>query len=47
MKFRFETFDQGNDYVGEKAAQDEGYVAMLFNQLTRSWASGDTGYIEY
>lgn len=46
MKFRYETLQRGNDNVGEHAAQDDGYVGMLFNQLTRSWASGASGYIE-
>jgi hypothetical protein len=44
MKTRLETFQSGNDYVGEKAAEDKAWVSRLFNALTKDWESGATGY---
>jgi hypothetical protein len=44
MRFRFETLDRGNSYVGYEASQDEQWVSRLYRALTRSWASGVHGY---
>ncbi|MBW5824045.1 hypothetical protein H0I68_03065 [Yersinia kristensenii] len=37
MAMRYETFQQGNDYVGKNAAQDHGYVSRLLNTLLSEW----------
>jgi len=47
MRFRFETFERGNDYVGEAASQDEEHVDSLFDHLLESWQKGKTGYVDY
>jgi hypothetical protein len=45
-RFRYETFAAGNDYVGPKAAADEGYMDEMFGYITRDWQQGLTGYID-
>ena len=47
LKFRFETFDAGNGYVGPEAADDEAYINDLYKGLTNSWKLNRTGYIDY
>jgi|SRR5471032_2660748 len=37
MAVRYETFQQGNDYVGEQAAESVSYVSKLLNDLTTAW----------
>lgn len=44
MKFRLESFDRGNGYVGQHAAEDGPYVARLLGELTDAWVSGVDGY---
>jgi hypothetical protein len=40
MKLRYETFQQGNGYVGAEAVSDAKHVAELFNDLKTGWAGG-------
>lgn len=47
LRFRFETFDAGNDYVGINAANDLNYVQDTFNRLKKCWDEGRSGYIDY
>lgn len=47
LRFRFETFDAGNGYVGSNAANDSSYVAETYNALKKCWDQGETGYIDY
>ncbi|MCA1857440.1 hypothetical protein LE190_16120 [Massilia oculi] len=35
---RYETFVQGNGYVGEEAAADPAHIDRLYNSLIREWA---------
>lgn len=44
MKFRQETFQRGNDYVGPNAATDAAWVAKLFNELVYLWEKDFKGY---
>lgn len=44
MKFRLETCQQGNRYVGDAAAADRTWVDQLFGALEKNWTSGFTGY---
>lgn len=37
MAMRYETFQRGNDYVGEEAAKDEKHVARLLRDLITEW----------
>ncbi|CNK96636.1 MULTISPECIES: hypothetical protein [Yersinia] len=37
MAMRYETFQQGNDYVGKDAAGDTTHVSRLFNDLINEW----------
>ncbi len=46
-KFRYETLDAGNDYVGPNAAKDLAYVEKELNHLKRDWAKGAEGYIDF
>lgn len=47
VKFRLETFDWGNDYVGASAAQDDGWVRRVFVAVRDNWNQGTRGYIDY
>jgi hypothetical protein len=46
-KFRFETAQKGNGYVGKEAAKDKEYVKNELESLIEHWKSGETGYIDY
>ena len=37
MKMRYETFGQGNDYVGPAAAADDPLMDRLFQSLPKEW----------
>jgi hypothetical protein len=44
-KFRYETLDAGNGYVGPPAADDEEYIKRELDYLKRDWAGDAEGYI--
>lgn len=46
VKFRLETCNQGNGYVGPKAASDPKHVQRIYNALVDNWKKGTTGYID-
>ena len=46
-RFRWETFCQGNDYVGPKAAGDPEWVSKLYREIVYLWEIGFTGYSDY
>lgn len=46
LRFRFETCDAGNGYVGSEAAADNDYINDLYNGLIKTWKSNKTGYID-
>ena len=37
MQIRFETFQAGNEYVGPEAADDDEWIAELFDSLIEKW----------
>ncbi|EAM8994566.1 hypothetical protein E1L19_08660 [Salmonella enterica subsp. enterica] len=37
MAMRYETFQRGNKYVGQEAANDESYVNRLLKDLINEW----------
>lgn len=47
LRFRFESFDAGNGYVGQKAANDPRYIDETYQSLKECWKQGRTGYIDY
>lgn len=51
MKLRYETFQQGNDYVGAEAATDDVLMGRLFDSLVKEWPApfvpGKVRYIDY
>lgn len=47
LRFRWETFDAYNDYVGPRAASDEEYVSESYQKLKKDWESGRRGYLDY
>jgi hypothetical protein len=47
LKFRWETFYRGNDYVGQNAARDEAWVAKLLAELGHLWNSDFRGYSDH
>lgn len=47
IKFRFETFCAGNDYVGPNAARDAKWVARIYKALTDNWPSPAGTYIDH
>lgn len=46
MKFRLETFCQGNGYMGSKAAADDSWVLQLRDWICRAWEDDATGYLD-
>ena len=46
-RFRWETFCQRNNYVGESAAKDSAWVHRLYKEITFLRNSGFTGYSDY
>jgi hypothetical protein len=46
MKFRYETFQQGNEYVGFEGARDDEWVKELYQSLKRDWDLDRRGYID-
>ena len=44
IKFRLETYDCGNGYVGPVAAQDDKWVDRLFVALQNLWTKDAEGY---
>lgn len=47
LRFRFETFDAGNEYVGESAASDDKYIKKMYEAVMKCWEKGRRGYIDY
>jgi hypothetical protein len=37
IRFRYESYQANNDYVGENAANDDDYVSAVFNELLKDW----------
>lgn len=46
IKFRLETFDAGNGYVGPAAANDTRYIRKLYDGIVNAWQQGRIGYID-
>ena len=42
---RFETFDAGNGYVGQEAAQNQEYIERLYNAI-QGWIEHPKSYID-
>ncbi len=47
LRFRLETYDEGNGYVGLEAAEDDDYIDRLYDELVKAWNDNRTGYIDY
>lgn len=47
FKFRQETYARGNGYVGAEAAEQDGYVKGLLDDLIEDWKSDARGYVDY
>jgi hypothetical protein len=47
VNFQLETLNQGNDYVGKRASEDDYYVNRLYRTLKHALDIGKTGYIEF
>lgn len=47
LQFYLETYDPGNGYVGEEAANDDEWVKEVFDTLRNSWRNGARGYIDH
>lgn len=37
IAFRYETFDAGNDYVGEEASKDDSFIKPLYKSIIDNW----------
>lgn len=50
MQMRYETFVQGNDYVGENAANDDDFMQRVFTSLNKEWpaakSKSESSYID-
>lgn len=47
VKFRWESWDPGNGYVGPRAASDQKYVKQSVEQIKKCWEDGIRGYCDY
>lgn len=47
IRFRFETFQAGEGYLGPEAASNDNWMNRLFNSLIRLWEAGATGYRDH
>lgn len=47
LRFRFETLDAVNGYVGVEASKDESYIDDLYRGLVNCWQTNKRGYIDY
>lgn len=47
LAFRFETWCQGNGYVGPEAARDETWVAEVYRDLKENWPAPKSRVIDY
>lgn len=43
LRFRFETFDAGNGYVGPGAAANDEYISRIYRNLIGNWKDGKWG----
>lgn len=39
LLLRYETFVQGNGYVGQQASEDENFMDRIFKSLQREWST--------
>jgi len=46
-RFALPTFCAGTDYLGIKAASDQGFVERVMNTLNYAWANGLRGIVDY
>lgn len=46
LRFRFETFEAGEGYVGKEAAKDDRYLEGMYEDLKQYWYDGSRGFIE-
>ncbi|OHW62038.1 hypothetical protein EUAN_14860 [Andreesenia angusta] len=46
LRFRFETFEAGEGYVGKSAASDDRYLEGMYEDLKQYWYDGSRGLIE-
>jgi hypothetical protein len=46
VKFRLETFNRGNGYVGLEAVKDKRWMERLFIALDQAWKMDETGYCD-
>jgi len=47
VKFRLETYDAGNGYVGGAAAEDGKWVKDVYETLRDAWLNDRRGYVDY
>jgi hypothetical protein len=47
LKFRQESFAQGNGYTGRAASKDAAWVRRLFSDLTALWEQGFEGHSSF
>ena len=47
LAFRFETWGEGNNYVGFQAAHDATWVEHVFTDLKENWPNPKDSYIGY
>jgi hypothetical protein len=46
LAFRLETWHAGNDYVGQRAASDDSWVAGIYRVLKENWPKPKASYID-
>ena len=46
MKFCYQCFLRGTEFVGPKASKDREWIRRLYNALIRDWKTDATGFVE-
>ena len=44
MQIRYETFIQGNEYVGKRAAEDQSFMKRIFDSMLKNWTSREENH---
>lgn len=46
LSFRLESWDEGNNYVGQAASEDDEWVARIYKCLQKNWPIPASSYID-
>lgn len=47
LAFRFESWQEGTDFVGPSAAQDDNWVGRIYRALKSNWPNPSSRYLDF